>query len=93
MPWVYILRCADGSLYVGHTSNLAARIDTHNAGHASLYTALRRPVQLVYSEQYESTTDAIRRERQLKHWSSLKKEALVAADSATLKSLSRRRRR
>ena len=91
MPWVYILRCRDGTLYVGHTENLSARERTHNDGAGPRYTAARRPVHLVYSEECESTRSAISRERQLKRWSAQKKEALVAGDLSTLKRLSRRR--
>ena len=92
MPFVYILRCADNSLYVGHTSDLTSREDSHNRGTAVSYTAARRPVQIVYSEGHGSLTAAVRRERQLKRWSGQKKEALIAGDALTLKSLSRRRR-
>ena len=92
MAWVYILRCADASLYVGHTDDLDARERTHNEGRGGSYTASRRPVQVVYSERLPSLHDARRRERQLKRWSGRKKEALVAGDSSKLKRLSRRRR-
>ena len=63
---VYILRCADGSYYVGLTEDLKGRENAHNTGRGSKYTYLRRPVQLVYSESYQSLEEAIRRERQLK---------------------------
>lgn len=92
MPFVYILRCADDTLYVGHTDDLASREETHNDGHGSRYTAARRPVRIVYSEEHESTVSVIARERQLKHWTARKKEALIAGDLTTLKSLSKRRR-
>ena len=77
MPWVYILRCADGTLYVGHTSDLAWREKRHNDGLAASYTARRRPVRMAYSEEYASTERAIARERQLKRWTVRKKEALI----------------
>jgi putative endonuclease len=47
MPWVYIVRCSDGTLYVGHTCNVHSREKTHNEGHGSLYTAERSPVKVV----------------------------------------------
>ena len=92
MPFVYILRCADNTLYVGHTTDLASREDCHNRGVAVAYTAARRPVRIVYSETHDSLEAAVRRERQLKRWSAQKKEALIADDVLALKALSRRRR-
>ncbi len=89
MPFVYMLRCSDGSLYIGHSDNIASRVKTHNDGFGARYTAERRPVTLVHSEEYGSTKDAIWRERQLKRWTSAKKEALIAGDFATLKRLTR----
>ena len=93
MPFVYILRCRDGTLYVGHTEDLAAREATHNEGGGAGYTAARRPVKLVYSEVHSTMESAVRRERQLKRWSAQKKEALITGDLRTLKSLSKRRNR
>jgi predicted GIY-YIG superfamily endonuclease len=93
MAWVYILRCSDASLYVGHTSDLDSRERTHNEGRGGAYTAARRPVALVYSEQADSLQAARRREQQLKCWSRLKKEALIAHDLVELKRLSRCRGR
>jgi len=84
MPWVYILRCADGSLYVGQTDELQARLVKHNDGSASAFTAERRPVDLVYSE-IPDRISALGRERQLKRWTRAKKEALIAGDLAKLK--------
>jgi putative endonuclease len=57
------------------------------------YTARRRPVELVYSETFESLASAIGREKQLKRWSSQKKEALITGDVAALKQLSKRRKK
>ena len=91
MYFVYFVRCADGSLYVGHTENLDSREKTHNEGLGGRYTAIRRPVRLVYSESFESLEAAVRRERQLKRWSPAKKKALIAGDLKRLKVLSRRR--
>lgn len=87
MHFVYILRCADNSLYIGETPNLAARFAKHNEGSASHFTAQRRPVSLVYGEEHPDRSAALLRERQLKRWSRGKKEALVAGDLAALKRL------
>jgi len=88
---VYILRCADGSYYVGLTEDLEGRENAHNNGRGSTYTFLRRPVRLVYSESYDSLEKAVGRERQLKRWSRTQKKALIVGDAATLKQLSKRR--
>ena len=93
MPWVYLLRCADNTLYVGHTDDLIAREKAHNDGLGAPYTAKRLPVRIVYSEEHHSIESAIARERQLKGWTTSKKEALIVGDRPTLKSLSKRRRR
>ena len=89
MPFVYILQCSDGSFYVGHTNDVAARERVHNEGFGPRYTANRRPVHVVYSERHETLEDAVARERQLKRWSGRKKAALVDANRASLKLLSR----
>jgi predicted GIY-YIG superfamily endonuclease len=65
---VYLLRCSDGSLYVGSTDDLALRLHRHNDGRAATFTAWRRPVTLAYSEQHPSRAAARRREAQLKGW-------------------------
>jgi predicted GIY-YIG superfamily endonuclease len=85
---VYILRCADGNLYIGCARDLDARVRAHNAGRGPTYTFQRRPVQVVYSEVVKSEVEAVRRERQLKRWSRGKKEALIAGDVRRLKQLS-----
>lgn len=89
MAWVYILRCSDGSLYVGHTGDLEGRERTHNEARGGSYTAARRPVRVVYAEAAPSLEVARRRERQLKRWNRLKKEALLRNDVALLKQASR----
>ena len=80
MYYVYILRCADGTLYTGSTSDLPAREATHNAGRGAKYTAGRRPVRIVYSEEHESRSAAQSREYQLKTWPRARKDALIAAN-------------
>jgi putative endonuclease len=88
-----MLRCADGSYYVGSATgdDLSTRIDQHNAGSHKGYTFSRRPVVLVSSEYFERITDGIAVERQLKGWSRAKKEALMRSDWTKVSELSRRR--
>ena len=87
MWFVYILRCADGSFYIGETNDVLSRLGRHNNGTAATHTAVRRPVQLVYIEEYSSRDDCLKRERQLKRWTRAKKEALIAGDATRLKTL------
>jgi len=93
--WVYILRCADGSYYVGSTKRdePEEREWEHNAGLVEGYTSRRRPVTLVYAERYDKLIDGFARERQLKRWSRAKKEALMAQDWRRLAELARGRDR
>ena len=67
MNYVYMLRCADDSLYCGWTTDLEARILQHNAGKGAKYTRSRLPVKLVYFEMYEDRHEALSREWHLKH--------------------------
>ena len=59
MNYVYILRCADESLYTGWTNDLEKRVKTHNAGKGAKYTKTRLPVELVYYEEYEEKGEAL----------------------------------
>jgi putative endonuclease len=89
--WVYILRCSDGTFYVGLTIDVESRIADHQAGvFPTAYTFKRRPVRLVHVEEFDSVCDAITRERQLKRWTRAKKEALVKDDETLLFRLSKR---
>jgi predicted GIY-YIG superfamily endonuclease len=89
--WVYILLCADGSYYVGTTrDSLERRVAEHQAGTFGGYTARRRPVTLLYHQQFLRITDAIEAERQVKGWRREKKEALIRGDFQLLPALSRR---
>jgi putative endonuclease len=83
--FVYILRCADGSLYVGHTSNIDKRVKVHNEGRGAIWTASHRAVTLVYQELMPSEESAIARERQVKRWTQAKKLALINGDQTALK--------
>ena len=87
MWFVYILRCADGSLYIGQTADLHLRLLKHDDGTACRFTARRRPVALAYCEAHTTRDAALKRERQLKRWTRVKKEALIAGDLARLKKL------
>ena len=85
---VYMLRCADGSYYVGSTrGTLDDRVNQHNAGSYGGYTAKRRPVTLVWHEFFDRITDAIAAERQLKGWRRAKKEALIRGDFELIRKL------
>jgi len=87
--WVYILRCSDGSYYAGHTDDLEARFAAHQSGEMSGYTCSKRPVELVFAEEFASRDEAFQRERQIKGWSRPKKAALIRHDWDGLKRLSR----
>jgi putative endonuclease len=78
MHFVYIVRCAGGTLYTGYALDPAARTRAHNAGRGARYTAGRRPVQLVYVEPCRTKRQALRREYQLKRSTRAKKEELIA---------------
>jgi predicted GIY-YIG superfamily endonuclease len=75
--FVYLLRCADGSLYTGITTNVLRRCEEHNVGTASRYTRSRRPITLVYQERQGSRSLALKRELVLKALSRVEKEALT----------------
>jgi putative endonuclease len=91
--FVYMLRCADDSFYIGSATghDLSSRIAQHNAGTFPGYTRARKPVTLVWSQHFEQITDAIAAERQIKGWSRAKKIALIAQDWSAVSKLSRRR--
>ncbi len=83
---VYMLRCADGSFYTGLTRRpVEERLGEHNSGLIDGYTAGRRPVELVWSEEFHHATDAIAAERRIKKWSRRKKIALIERDWEALK--------
>ena len=89
--YVYLLRCADGSYYTGHTEDLEIRLAAHQRGEFPGYTKSRRPVELAFSEEFPSRDDALQRERQIKGWTRAKKEALIAGDWERLRQLSKGR--
>ena len=87
--WVYILRCSDGSYYTGHTDDLERRIAQHQSGEIQCYASERLPVQLVFSEEFQTREEALERERQVKGWSREKKEALIRGDWKEISRLAR----
>jgi putative endonuclease len=92
--FLYILRCSDGSYYIGTMrTTLEIRIAQHDSGALGGYTATRQPVTLVYSQWFERITDAIENERKLKRWSRAKKEAFIRGDFVALRQLAARRTR
>jgi tRNA/rRNA methyltransferase len=82
--WTYILRCADGSYYTGHTDDLERRIGEHQSGLIKGYTQRRRPIVLVWSQDFSSRAEALSAELQVKDWSRAKKEALIRSDWSAL---------
>ncbi len=75
--WVYILRCADGSLYCGVTNDRARRLRQHNDGTGARYTRSRRPVEMIWSEEAEDRPAALRREAAIKALSRAEKIKLI----------------
>jgi putative endonuclease len=89
--YLYILHCADASYYVGTTvGGLDNRVAEHQAGAYDGYTAIRRPVTLVFQQHFPRLDDAAAAERQVKGWRRDKKEALIRGDFAALPSLAGR---
>jgi putative endonuclease len=92
MPaYLYILRCRDGAYYVGTTrDSLEMRVAQHKDGSVGGFTSLRRPVELVFHQEFDRITDAIAAERQVKGWRRAKKEALISGNYAILPELAKR---
>jgi putative endonuclease len=89
--YLYILRCADASYYVGTTcDSLERRIAEHQSGTWDGYTSHRRPVTLVFHQHFQRIEDDVSAERQIKGWRREKKEALIRGDHGVLPSLARR---
>ena len=76
--YVYLLRCADGTLYCGWTTDLEKRLMAHSSGKGAKYTRSRLPVELVWWEEYEDRHEALSREWHIKRMSREEKLALVA---------------
>lgn len=75
--YTYIVECSDHTLYTGWTTDLAKRLNAHNSGTGAKYTRARRPVKLVYYEEYETKQEATRREYAIKQLSAAQKRRLI----------------
>ncbi|MGZ3493211.1 MAG: GIY-YIG nuclease family protein [Thermodesulfobacteriota bacterium] len=90
MPaWFYVLTLKSGNLYVGSTTDLERRYEDHCSGRACRTTKFDSPLEIVFSEQFRTFSQARSREAQVKRWSRAKKEALVACDLVALRNLSK----
>jgi tRNA/rRNA methyltransferase len=78
--WTYILRCSNGAYYTGHTDDLERKVAEHQSGALAGYTFDKRPVELVWTEQFGTRAEALESELRVKSWSRAKKEALIAGD-------------
>lgn len=83
MNYTYVLECADGSLYTGWTNNVEKRLEAHNSGKGAKYTKSRRPVRLVYLEEFETKEEAMRREYAIKHMSRKEKIQMIKKSKVT----------
>ena len=90
MPFMYILKCNDGTYYTGSTYNLEKRLLEHANGQGANYTIKRLPVELVYLEKYDRIDDAFNREKQIQKWSHNKKENLINGNIDVLKEESKK---
>ncbi|NQU16828.1 MAG: GIY-YIG nuclease family protein [Candidatus Saganbacteria bacterium] len=90
---VYILKCKDGALYTGITSNLERRFKEHKDGKGGHYTSSNPPVQFLYSEEHQNRSAATKREIQIKGWTRTKKIALIKGEKWVLKAAARCRDR
>ncbi len=79
MFYVYLLRCNDDTLYCGYTTDIAKRLQAHNNGEGAKYTRSRRPVTLVYSEEFSAKTEALKRECAIKKLTRRQKLELISA--------------
>jgi putative endonuclease len=91
MAWMYILKCVDGSFYIGSTIKLESRIFQLQQGRGAIYTSRRLPVELVYCEEYQNVAEAFAREKQIQNWSHAKREALVQGSFQKLSELSKKK--
>jgi len=87
---IYMLRCRDGSYYTGHTDNLEKRIGEHQTGLIGGYTSERLPVELVFTEEFQTRDEALAFELRIKNWSRRKKEALIRGDWEALRLAARK---
>ena len=85
LKYTYMLKCKDGSLYTGWTTDLDKRVACHNAGKGAKYTRARRPVELVYFEQFQTREEAMRRECEIKKLTRKQKEELIKQKEELIK--------
>ena len=79
MPYyVYILLCEDGSYYTGHAKNVGYRFEQHKKGRGGRYTKIHRPVKIVYTEEFENRSEAVKREREIKSFNHSQKQRLTS---------------
>jgi len=89
----YILRCSDGTYYVGSTNDLQRRLEDHAVGEGSAYTACRLPVTLVWCEEFSHVSEAFRWEKRIQGWSHAKREAHIEGGLDAIKGWSARERK
>lgn len=77
MHYVYVLRCGDGSLYTGYTTDVDRRLEQHRAGDGAKYTRGRGPFDVVHVEEYATRSDAMAREHEIKQLTREQKERLI----------------
>ena len=77
MAWVYMLKCGDGSFYVGSTTDLEARLAQHASGKGAKYTSRRLPVELAWAQEFDNIAHAYALEKQIQGWSRAKRIALI----------------
>ncbi|MEB6171634.1 GIY-YIG nuclease family protein [Staphylococcus pseudoxylosus] len=76
--YIYIVKCRDGSLYTGYAKDVTQRIAKHNNGQGAKYTKIRRPVQLVYQEMFDTKSEALKREYEIKTYTRQQKLELIS---------------
>lgn len=76
--YIYIVKCKDGSLYTGYAKDIEKRVEKHNKGQGAKYTKIRRPVELVYQEMFDTKSEALKREYEIKTYSRQQKLVLIS---------------
>ena len=89
--YIYILECSDGTYYTGSTTDLERRVQQHQSGEGAQYTRRRRPVKLIYFEEFDRIDAAFYREKQIQAWSRNKKQALIGGRLEDLPELAKKR--
>jgi predicted GIY-YIG superfamily endonuclease len=90
VAWVYILECADGTYYVGSTTDLERRVSQHQRGEGAAYTKSRRPVRLIWAAQFDRIDETFAFEKRVQGWSRRKREALMEGRFEALPGLASR---